>query len=265
MASAMTSAAPPGPTPPTSDPPQEEERYLTLSEHLGELRRRLTICVAAVVVGIIVAAYFGNDLIVFLKKPGEEASPDFKLIFLEPFENFVVYFRVSLLGGLVLAMPIIVSQVLGFLSPGLRGRERTWLWGTAAGAGLLFLAGVLFAYYVALPPALDFLLNFGDDYAEPTIRIGSYMDFVTRLLFWTGVSFEMPIVIMYLARFGVVNTRQLIHWWRLAFVGAFIIAAIVTPSIDPVTQTLVAGPIIILYIIGIGLAFLVQPRRPAQT
>jgi sec-independent protein translocase protein TatC len=91
------------------------------------------------------------------------------------------------------------------------------------------------------------------------------MDFVTRLLFWTGVSFEMPIVIMYLARFRVVTTRQLIHWWRLAFVGAFIIAAIVTPSIDPVTQTLVAGPIIILYIIGIGLAFLVQPRRAAQT
>jgi sec-independent protein translocase protein TatC len=261
----MTSAAPPDPTPPTSDPPQEEERYLTLSEHLGELRRRLTICVGAVVVGIMVAAYFGNDLILFLKEPGEEASPNFKLIFLEPFENFVVYFRVSLLGGLVLAMPVIVWQVLGFLSPGLRGRERTWLWGTALGAGGLFLTGVLFAYYVALPPALDFLLNFGDDYAEPTIRIGSYMDFVTRLLFWTGVSFEMPIVIMYLARFRVVTTTQLIHWWRLAFVGAFIIAAIVTPSIDPVTQTLVAGPIIILYIIGIGLAFLVQPRRAAQT
>jgi sec-independent protein translocase protein TatC len=162
-------------------------------------------------------------------------------------------------------MPVIVWQVLGFLSPGLRGRERTWLWGTALGAGGLFLTGVLCAYYVALPPALDFLLNFGDDYAEPTIRIGSYMDFVTRLLFWTGVSFEMPIVIMYLARFRVVTTTQLIHWWRLAFVGAFIIAAIVTPSIDPVTQTLVAGPIIILYIIGIGLAFLVQPRRAAQT
>lgn len=260
----MTSAAPPNPSPPKSEPP-EEERYLTLSEHLGELRRRLTICVAAIVVGVIVAAYFGNDLIVFLKKPGDEASPDFKLIFLEPFENFVVYFRVSLLGGLALAMPIIVSQILGFLSPGLRRNERKWLWGTAFGATALFLLGVAFAYYVALPPALDFLLNFGNDYAEPTIRIGSYMDFVTRLLFWTGVSFEMPIIMMYLARFGVVNTRQLIHWWRLAFVGAFIIAAVVTPSIDPVTQTLVAGPIIGLYIVGIGLAFLVQPRNQADS
>jgi sec-independent protein translocase protein TatC len=255
----MTSVAPPDPSPPTGGT-QDEERLLTLGEHLGELRRRLTICVVAVVIGMIVAAYFGEDLIEFLKKPGEEASPEFRLVFLEPFENFVVYFRVSMLGGLVLAMPVIVWQVLGFLSPGLRKEERKWLWGTALGAGGLFLTGVLFAYYVALPPALDFLLNFGDDIAEPTIRIGSYMDFVTRLLLWTGVSFEMPLVIMYLARFRVVNARQLIHWWRVAIVGAFVIAAVVTPSIDPVTQALVAAPIIGLYIIGIGLAFLVRPR-----
>ena len=256
----MTSTAPPElPSNAPDDP--GEEKYLTLSEHLGELRRRLTICVAAVVLGVVVSAYFGEDLINFLKEPGEEATPEFRLVFLEPFENFVVYFRVSLLGGLTLAMPVIVWHILSFLSPGLRGKERRWLWGTALGAGLLFLSGVSFAYYVALPPALNFLLNFGDDIAEPTIRIGSYIDFVTRLLFWTGVSFEMPIVIMYLARFRLVNTTQLIHWWRLAFVGAFIIAAVVTPSIDPVTQTLVAGPIIGLYIVGIGLAFLVQPRN----
>jgi sec-independent protein translocase protein TatC len=255
----MTSAAPPDPSPPTPEG-HAEEKYLTLSEHLGELRRRLTICVIAVVIGIIISAYFGEDLIEFLKEPGEEASPEFRLVFLEPFENFVVYFRVSMLGGVVLAMPVIVWQVLGFLSPGLRPEEKKWLWGTALGAGGLFLTGVLFAYYVALPPALDFLLNFGDDIAEPTIRIGSYIDFVTRLLFWTGLSFEMPIVIMYLARFRIVTAGQLIHWWRLAIVGAFVIAAIVTPSIDPVTQTLVAGPIIGLYIIGIALAFLVQPR-----
>jgi sec-independent protein translocase protein TatC len=260
----MTSVAPPDPSP-SAPEAAEEEKYLTLSEHLGELRRRLTICVIAVVIGIIVSAYFGEALIEFLKQPGEDASDDFVLVFLEPMENFVVYFRVSMLGGLVLAMPVIVWQVLGFLSPGLRKEERKWLWGTALGAGLLFLTGVLFAYYVALPPALDFLLNFGDDIAEPTIRIGSYMDFVTRLLFWTGLSFEMPIVIMYLARFRVVNARQLVHWWRVAIVGAFVIAAIVTPSIDPVTQTLVAAPIIGLYIIGIGLAFLVQPRESRES
>jgi sec-independent protein translocase protein TatC len=256
----MTRSAPTG-TPPDAPDPERGERYLTLLEHLQELRRRLTICVAAVAVGILVSAYFGEELIEYLKEPGEEASPDFRLIFIEPFENFVVYFRVSMLGGLVLAMPVIVWQVLGFLAPGLRGGERAWLYGTAAGAGALFVAGVLFAYYVALPPALEFLFNFGDDIAEPNIRVGAYIDFVTRLLFWTGVSFEMPIIVMYLARFRIVTARQLIHWWRPAFVGAFVIAAVVTPSIDPVTQTFVAGPIIVLYIVGIILAFFVQPKE----
>jgi sec-independent protein translocase protein TatC len=256
----MTRAAPAEP-PPEAPDPHDDDRYLTLSEHLGELRRRLTISGIAVVLGIIVSAYFGEDLIEFLKKPGEDASPEFRLVFLEPFENFVVYFRVSMLGGITLAMPVIVWQVLGFLSPGLNKNERRWLYGTAVGATALFVTGVLFAYYVALPPALDFLLNFGDDIAEPTIRIGSYIDFVTRLLLFTGLSFEMPIIVMYLARFRIVNSTQLIHWWRPAIVGAFIIAAIVTPSIDPVTQTFVAGPIIVLYIIGIGLAILVQPRK----
>jgi sec-independent protein translocase protein TatC len=120
--------------------------------------------------------------------------------------------------------------------------------------------GVAFAYYVALPPALNFLLNFNDDLAEPAIRIGAYIDFVTRLMLWTGVSFETPIVIMFLAKFRIVSWRQLLQWWRLAIVGAFLIAAIVTPTIDPVTQAFVAGPIIVLYFVGIVLAFIVRPR-----
>jgi sec-independent protein translocase protein TatC len=161
-------------------------------------------------------------------------------------------------------MPVIVVQLLRFLAPGLRSGERRWLYGTAAGAGLLFLSGVLFAYFVALPPALDFLINFENDIAEPNLRVGAYIDFVTRLLFWTGVSFETPIVIMFLARFRIVNWLQLLHWWRPALVAAFVVAAIVTPSIDPVTQTLVAGPIIVLYFIGIGLAFIVRARAPAK-
>jgi len=131
-----------------------------------------------------------------------------------------------------------------------------------AGTFVLFLGGVAFAYYIALPPALGFLLGFGGgDIAKPELRIGSYVDFVTRLLFWTGVTFQTPLVVMYLARFGIVGARQLLRWWRFAIVGAFVVAAIVTPTIDPVTQSLVAGPIIILYFLGIILAVFVQPKR----
>lgn len=229
-------------------------------EHLKELRYRVTMSAVGVIIGLLISAIFADDFIRFLMEPAEEKDPEFRLVFIEPFENFVTYFRVSLLGGLILGMPFIVYHALRFVTPGLRPEERKWLYGTVAGATGLFLLGVAFAYYVALPPALNFLLNFNDDLAEPAIRIGAYIDFVTRLMLWTGVSFETPIVIMFLARFRIVNWRQLLQWWRLAIVGAFLIAAIVTPTIDPVTQAFVAGPIIVLYFVGVVLAVIVRPR-----
>ena len=257
----MSRVASPGPP---GEAPQEQpgERYLTVLEHIDELRFRLFISAAFVVFGLGVSVFFGNDIIAFLKKPAEARSENFELQFIEPFELFVTYFRVSLLGGLILGMPMIVYQGLRFVSPGLNANERRWLYATVAGTFVLFLGGVAFAYYIALPPALGFLLDFGGgDIAKPNIRVGSYVDFVTRLLFWTGVTFQTPLVVMYLARFGIVSARQLLHWWRFAIVGAFVIAAIVTPTIDPVTQSLVAGPIIVLYFLGIILAVFVQPRR----
>jgi sec-independent protein translocase protein TatC len=230
-------------------------------EHLQELRFRLFVSAITVVIGLGVTAYFGVDIIDFLKQPGEAADPEFELQFIEPFELFVAYFRVALLGGLIFGMPMIVFQTLRFVSPGLSSDERRWVYFTVVGSSALFLGGVAFAYYIALPPALDFLFHFGGDLARPDLRVSSYIDFVTRLLFWTGVSFETPIVVMFLSRFGLVSPRQLLHWWRLAIVVAFIMAAIVTPTIDPVTQSLIAGPIIVLYFLGIGLAYLVTRQR----
>ena len=253
----MSTAAPPEKRP---ERPESErsERYLTLVEHLQELRYRVTVSALAVMLGLAVSTYFGGDLIEILKEPAEPIDTQF----IDPFELFGTYFRVALLGGLVLAMPVIVYQALAFVTPGLKPDERWWLRGTVAGASGLFLGGVLFAYFFALPPALDFLLHppFGEGLAEPNIRISSYIDFVTRLLFWSGVSFETPIVVMYLARFRIVSAGQLLRWWRYALVAAFVIAAVVTPTWDPITQTVVAGPIIVLYFLGIGLAFIVQPR-----
>ncbi len=256
----MGQVAPPE-LPPGAPEEERREKYLTLMEHLQELRNRLMISSVAVILGLAVSAYFGKDLLKFLKEPAEDRSPDLHFQFIEPFELFVTYFKVALLGGLILAMPVIVYQILRFVSPGLKPGERKWLYGTVVGASALFLAGAAFGYYIALPPAMDFLLNFDKDLATPGIRISSYIDFVTRLVFWIGVSFETPLVIMFLARFRVVRAAQLVRWWRLAIVAAFVVAAIVTPTIDPVTQSLVAGPIIVLYFLGIGLAVLVQPRR----
>jgi sec-independent protein translocase protein TatC len=255
----MSTAAPPDR--PTERPDEERsERYLTLVEHLQELRRRLIICSVAIVAGLAVSALFTDDLLRFMKEPAEHRREDFTLVFLEPFESFVTYFKIALMGSLVIAMPVIVYQVLAFVAPGLNPNEKRWLYGTVFGATLLFLAGVAFSYYVALPPALGFLLNFQDDIAQPQIRLGSYFDFVIRLLFWTGVSFETPLVVMFLGRFGIVTARKLIGWWRYAIVGAFVVAAVVTPTPDPVTCTVVAVPLIALYFLGVILAFIVQPR-----
>jgi sec-independent protein translocase protein TatC len=262
----MTSVAPPDNSP-ERPAGERSERYLTLVEHLQELRYRLTVSSIAVVLGLAISAYFGDELIEFLKKPGDARSDtDLRLQFIEPFELFGTYFRVALLGGIALAMPVIVYQILAFAAPGLRANERRWVYGTVIGATGLFLLGIAFAYYVALPPALDFLLNppFGEGLAEPNIRIGSYIDFVTRLLFWSGVSFETPLVVMFLARFRIVSAGQLLKWWRYALVAAFVISAVVTPTWDPVTQTVVAGPIIVLYFLGIVLAYVVQPRASAE-
>jgi sec-independent protein translocase protein TatC len=244
--------------------PVEEGKVLTILEHLQELRRRLIIASAALLIGIIVSAVFTQQLLHWLIAPAKDKVEDLSIIYTEPLEYWATYFRVALVAGVALAMPVIVYEILAFVGPGLTRQERRWVYPIVVGASLSFLAGAAFAYYVELPPALRFLLGFSGDVAEPFIRVGSYVNFVTRLMLVTGLVFEMPLVVMGLAKLGVVTSRRLLGWWRYALVLAFVVAAIVTPSIDPVTQSLVAAPIIVLYFAGIVLAKLVegQPVLP---
>src|SRR3989442_742618 len=177
----MTTASPP--EPPSGKPPEDKgDRYLTIVEHIQELRHRLTVCTVAVVAAMLVSSIFTNSFIEYLKEPALNRNSHVQFIFTEPLGGFVPYFQVLLMTGFILAMPVIVYQVLGFVTPGLKRNEKLWLYGTVAGATFLFLVGVAFAYYVALPPGLGFLLNFGP--ADPYLRIGSYIDFVVRLLFF---------------------------------------------------------------------------------
>src|SRR5690606_23023389 len=161
------------------------------------------------------------------------------------------------LGGITLAMPMIVYQVLGFVTPALTSQEKRWVFPIVLGATVAFLGGLAFGFWVVLPFTMEFLLTFGDSFAEADWRIGNYIDFVVRILLVMGFVFETPLIVMGLAKFGVVSAGQLLRWWRFAVVLAFVIAAIATPTIDPITQTLVGGPIIVLYFVGIGLAWLV--------
>jgi len=170
---------------------------------------------------------------------------------------WAAYFRVALLAGIAIAMPVLVYETLAFIGPGLTRAERRWVYPVALGASVAFVAGAAFAYYIELPPALRFLLNSSGG-IEPFINVTSYIDFTTRLMLVTGLVFELPLFVMGLAKLHIVSSRKLIGWWRYAFVLAFVVSAVVTPSIDPITQTLVAVPMVILYFLGIILAKLVE-------
>ena len=250
----MTTAASP-----SSRTAHDEGKVLTIIEHLQELRRRVMISAAALVIGVGVSVWpltrYAFD---FLVQPAQDEIPGFKLHQFQLLDYWSTYFRVSLLLGLALAMPIIMYEVLAFVAPGLTKQERRWFFPIVVGASLMFVAGMAFAYYAELPPALRFLLKPNTDDVEATIGVKTYIDTVTRLLLLTGLVFEMPFVIMGLAKIGIVRAGQLIGWWRYAILLAFLLAAIVTPSIDPVTQTVVAAPIMVLYCLGIVLAKVVE-------
>jgi sec-independent protein translocase protein TatC len=239
---------------------QVEGGEMTLLEHLLELRTRITIMAVAVALGM--AIFFvpaiGFRFIEALLAPARESVPDFRPQFIEPMENIAVFFRVALLGGITVAMPVVVYQVLRFITPALTKNEKRWLFPLVFGATLSFLGGLAFGYYVVLPFTLKFLLTFGSTFAEADWRIGNYINFVTRMLLVLGLVFETPLLVMALAKMRLVTARQLLRQWRYAVILSFVLAAIVTPTIDPVTQSLVGGPIVALYFAGIGLAWLVR-------
>jgi len=234
---------------------------MTILEHLLELRMRVMWMAIAIVLGMCVffAPPVGFRVIEFLKEPALKHIEDFAPQAITPMENIVVYFKVALLGGVALAMPMIVFQTFRFISPALMPNERRWVYPIAIGSTGMFALGMAFAYFVVLPQAYGFLFQFGaEEIAAPAPTISSYMDLTTRLILVVGLAFETPIVIMGLAKFGIVSSRRLLRAWRFAIVIAFIASAILTPTPDPVTQTLVAGPIIVLYFLGIGLAWFVR-------
>lgn len=236
---------------------------LTLLEHLKELRNRTIISAAAVVIAVLVCFYFWETILGWLMAPAREEYPDFKLSSFSPTDKLSMLFKIGLYGGLLLASPVVLYQIIAFVVPGLTPKERKMIFPGMVGAAFFLLAGMAFAYWIILPASLNFLLGFGDDNIENVIGIKQYVDFTTRIIFWVGLSFELPMVMALLARLGVVSPRQLLRFWRYAIVLCFIIAAIVTPTPDPLTQTLVGGPLLALYVVGILLAWMVHRPRLA--
>jgi sec-independent protein translocase protein TatC len=235
----------------------DNEDALTLREHLDELRKRLMFTVIFLVIAVIIAFLFRDLLLEFILAPGYGDSGD-RPIATEVLETVSVTFKVILMAAFIVSLPVILYQVIMFVSPGLTGQERVYLLIMLPAVLIAFAGGAAFAYYILFPPAFKFLSEFGIAYVDPEIRISSYVGVFVSLMFWMGVVFQIPIVLFTLARFGIVTPGFLARFRRYAVVLAFVAAAIITPTFDPVNQVLVAVPIIILYEIGIVLSRLGQ-------
>ena len=222
---------------------------MPLLEHLEELRQRLFKAFAALVVATGFSFIFAGQLVDILAAPigGRKA-----LVSIEVTENVAIFMRVSMLSGFVLAMPIILYQIVRFVLPGLTDREKRWLLLGVPFASLLFFSGVFFTWRIMLPAALPFLMSFLGITTQ--VRPNNYFEFATSLMFWIGLAFEMPLVVMFLAKLGFVKASQLIKYWRYAVVVMAVVAAVVTPTVDPINMSLVMLPLGALYVISIVLA-----------
>lgn len=234
------------------------EKRLTILGHLNELRKRLIRGAIAVAITTILAFIFWHRIFDILILPAQGIN----LIFVEMTEMIGTIFRVCLVGGIILAIPYLTYEFIMFVSPALTGKEKRYVYLVLPWVTVMFAGGVVFTYFVLLPPAMKFLITFGSDIAAPQIRIGNYISIVTRLMLTVGLVFELPVVTTFLARLGVISHKWLAGKRKIAIIFAFILAAVITPTFDPVNQSLVAVPLIILYEMSIWLAKLVQRKVP---
>ena len=225
-------------------------------EHLEALRRHLLRAIAVLIIAVAVSAVFAQNILAWLSAPigGLE-----KLQAIEVTENIGAFMRVSLLTGFALSLPYIGLEIFAFMNPGLRRRERIMLLSFIPTGSILFVLGVLFTYYVMLPAALPFLLNFLG--ISTAIRPANYIRFVTGLMFWIGLSFQFPLVIYAVAALGFIDAGTLLRGWRYAILIIAVVAAAATPTIDPINMGLVMLPMIVLYFFSIGLAALAGRTR----
>jgi len=242
-------------------PGADEPGKMSFFDHLTELRSRIIWSLIPAGVGLGVALYFTDRIMLFLQQPlSKLKSPP---VFLTPTEYFWTYMKVAMITGLFIAMPVILWNVWAFVAPGLHKHERRYAVPFVVVGSILFMLGGAFALLLVIPFAVQFLLNFGmEKGAQPMISIAAYIDFITKFTLAFGVVFELPVVITLLSMLGIVTPQFLSKNRKYAILINFIIAAILTPTPDIVNQTLMAGPLCILYELGIISARIFGRKKP---
>ncbi len=239
-----------------------ESSRMPFMEHLGELRSRLIYSLYAVLGCMCVAFAFNDELYDFLKKPLiPYLPPGSKLIFTAPAELFFTYMKISMLAGVVAASPVIFYQLWRFVAPGLYKHERKLVWPFVGISSLLFISGTVFCYAVIFPVAFQFFMSMSTEDIVPMIKVNDYLSFSASMLFIFGLIFETPLVMIFLAKLGVINAAMLRKKRRYAILLIFVIAAIATPTPDVVNQTLMAAPLMIFYEISIVFIARIDKKR----
>jgi sec-independent protein translocase protein TatC len=223
---------------------------MTLLDHLDELRQRLLKAIIALVVGVVIGTFLTPRVLETLVAPLGDQSP----MAIAPTETTAVFFKVSIVLGIVFSMPVLVYQLFQFAAPGLESREKRYIIIGAPLAALSFAAGVVFAARVLLPAAIPFLQGFLSGLVEQRYSIDRYISFVSNILLWAGLVFETPLVMYFLAKLGVVTHQGFASARRIVIVGAAAGAAVITPTTDPINMLLIMIPFLLLYEFGILLA-----------
>ncbi len=255
--------------PPSKNPnpgPEDESsgRQMSFLEHLEELRQRLLRSIYSIVIGTGICFYFRDAIYAYLARPLTDALhtlnlPE-KLVYTNPVDPFNLYIKISIMAGIFLASPFILWQFWLFISPGLYRNEKKYVWPFVFLTSGLFISGGFFAYKLALPKALEFLVEFGRQF-QPMVTINEYWDLAMSIMLGVGVVFELPVVILLLSIFGIVTPKFLLKNFRYAVLITAVVAAAIVPTNDMASIFVVWIPLVGLYVISIGLSWLVYLKK----
>ena len=250
-------------------PPDEDDdtdarpgEKMSFLEHLDELRKRIVNACIAIGVGVLISFFFINRIVNFLLAPTRKIlPPGVKMIYTEPGEAFGMYITISLIAGAVIASPVVMYQVWGFIAPGLYSKEKRMAIPFVLFTTVGFLAGATFNHFVAFPFMMAFFASFNGLDLAFMPRLEDTFGLYTKMLLGMGLIFQMPTIVYFLAKMKMVTARFLWQHGKYAILIAYIIAAVVTPTADPMNQTIFAAPMIVLYFLSIGIAWVVNPRN----
>ena len=230
----------------------EENKVMPFSDHLDELRQRLLNSIYSIFISIFISFLLIKPIINFLEIPASKI----RLLQLSPGEFLFVAIKIAGYTGLIVSLPYIFYQIILFISPGLTSKERSLILPAVLGSGILFFLGLLFSWWILVPAAVSFFIKFGADIVEPIWSIERYFDFVLLLMSSTAIAFQLPVLQFILGSLGIITTEKMISNWKIVVMFSAILSAVITPSTDPLTMSLLSISIIFLFFVGTGLTYL---------